>query len=364
MVLEVPHQLELGLMKTENLRKLRFKQACLAFLETRRPYISAKTFHEYELIINTLTKTFATFYLPEIGSDQIRRYQSLRRREGTGPSGINHETSFLQQCLKRIGTWIDIAPDFQPLKLPKWKPGRIVSEEERQRLFTAGKTKPNWEGAYLFAVISVNSTAGPREVLTLRHEDVNLGERQFQVQPEGAKRDPRVRLITLNDDSLVAMTRAIVRAHSLGSIEPEHYIFPARDPATKKYDPTKHQNSFKTAWGKMVRAAGLPDLKPYDMRRTGITDLLADPENSEETVIHIAGHVGRNMIKHYSYRRIDKVREAIDRLAIRKQLVVDPELQEEADRGIDVTQKMLPQSVKTEVELPQAMAKKMPKPKE
>lgn len=356
-----PLQLELELMKGIDLSKLRFRDACLAYLETRRSYISERTYHEYELSINTLTKTFGTFYPPEIGYEQIYRYQKLRQREGCGPSGINRETSFLQQLLKRIGTWEEIKRFFQPLKLPKWRPGKIISEQERQILWKVGKSKPNWEACYLFAVISVNSSAGPHEVLTLRHQDVDLGERQFCVQAEGAKRDPRVRVLTLNDDSLVAMTRAIVRAHSLGSIEPEHYIFPSRIRATNKYDPTHHQTTFRTAWRKMVKAAGFPDLRMYDLRRTAITDLLADPENSEETVVHISGHVGRQMLSHYSYRRIDKVRSAIERLAIRKK-PVPQEVEEEAP-AVDVTQKKPPHSVR-HVSLQEAVAKQAAKPRE
>lgn len=304
-------------MSASELLSKRFGAACEAWLETRRPHICENTYKQYQLDIIRMTKTFHMFYLSEIDADLIRKYQKERISEVVGASAINRETSVLQQVLKRIGRWDKIQPDFQPLKLPKWRPGRIISEIERERLFRIGKENPDWEACHCFAVISVNSSAGPHELLTLRLKYVNLGERLFQVRAEGAKRESRIRILTLNDDSWPAMVQAVGRAQRLGATEDWHYLFPGRVRSTNKYDPTRHQTTFRKAWRQMTKAAGLEGLKMYDLRRTGLTDLLADEKNSEETVLQIAGHVDRRMLKHYSYRRIDKVRQALDRLALK-----------------------------------------------
>lgn len=348
----VPTQLELLLMTTKNLSELKFKSALEAFLETRRPHITQKSFYEYSKNITTLTKFFGAYYPIEIDADMIRRYQRKRTADGVGPSAVNHETCVLQQLLKRIGRWPIIQPDFQPLRLPKWQPGRIITPIEAERLFRIGAEHPNWEAVYLFAKISINSTCGPKEVATLRHLAVDLGNRKFVVQPEGAKREARIRVITLNDESLVAMTRAIARARRLGSTEDYHYIFPAFVGRTKKYDPTRYQRSFRTAWAKWTRAADLVGLRMYDLRRTAITDLLSDENNSEETVRQCSGHISHRTVLHYSYRRIDKVRDAFDRLAARrkpaeKQLAVVEKPQVENEQpSIDAGQKKPAQSVK------------------
>lgn len=42
-------------------------------------------------------------------------------------------------------------------------------------------SKPFWEMAYLFGLISVNITAGPKEVFTLRHKDVELEHRTITI---------------------------------------------------------------------------------------------------------------------------------------------------------------------------------------
>jgi hypothetical protein len=74
----------------------------------------------------------------ETGSlrNHIRKYQRCRS-ERCGPHMINHETSILQQMLRRIGTWERVGLGFQPLSLPKTGPGRCISDEEERRLIRA-----------------------------------------------------------------------------------------------------------------------------------------------------------------------------------------------------------------------------------
>jgi len=110
---------------------------------------------------------FGEMRVQEITGDQIRAYQQMRL-EKCGPSGINHECSVLQQVLKRIGRWAEIAHNYQALPLSKEKRGRALEAEEKERLFRLSATNPKWEAAFLFAIISVNTTAGPKETATLR----------------------------------------------------------------------------------------------------------------------------------------------------------------------------------------------------
>ena len=72
------------------LAQLPFPLAAKAWLETRRAYISPKTFHEYEINIKMLSTFFGEMRLPEIDGDQVRAYQRMRQAQ-CGPFGINHE---------------------------------------------------------------------------------------------------------------------------------------------------------------------------------------------------------------------------------------------------------------------------------
>lgn len=304
-------------MQTSQWMFLDFESAALAWLETRRNHVAPKTLYELRLNIKTLTRFFRDIKLTEITADHIRKYQRERQAGGLGASTINHETSALQQILRRIGHWAKLEGDFQPLPLPKWQPGRVITEAEKERLFRVAASDPNWESACLFAQISVNTSAGPWEVATLRLMDVFLESEEgplMVVQPEGAKRPERVRPIPLENEALSAIRLALERARELGAREPEHYIFPYRIRGTKTYDPARHQRTFRSAWAKVVKAAKLDGLKMYDLRRTCITDLLGDSEVSEETVRKICGHVSKEMLKRYSYHRIDNMRNALKRL--------------------------------------------------
>jgi integrase len=286
-----------------------FQQAAEAWLETRKPFISLKTYHEYELNIKTISRFFGEMRPSEITADQIRAYQKMRL-EHCGPYAINHECSVIQQILKRVGRWPAVGSDYCPLPLPKELRGRVLSDAEKRRLFDLAHSNPNWQAAYLFAQISINTSAGPKETMTLRLKDVDLERQVMRIQPEGAKNIHRIRRIPLDGDALDAIRLAVARARLLGARSPEHYIFPFRIHG-RLFDPTRHQTTFKTAWDKMTEAANLQGFRMYDLRHHAITGLLENSEVSEETVEAIAGHVSHRMKKQYSHIRMDAKREAL-----------------------------------------------------
>jgi hypothetical protein len=121
-------QSQIEVMKTTELAQLPFVQAARAWLETRKPYLHPRTFLDYQHHVKTLGKFFCARLL-EIEADQIRAYQKMRMLRA-GASAINKECSVLQQMLRRIGAWEPIAPNFQPLRLPREGPGRSITDQE------------------------------------------------------------------------------------------------------------------------------------------------------------------------------------------------------------------------------------------
>src|SRR5689334_3585697 len=57
---------------------LKFRDAALVWLETRRPYLAASTFHDYEKYIGTLFSFFGNIGLRQITADHVRAYQRTR----------------------------------------------------------------------------------------------------------------------------------------------------------------------------------------------------------------------------------------------------------------------------------------------
>jgi integrase len=309
------------LVPTAALTTLPFTKACEAWLESRKPYLAEKTHHEYRLNIKTLSSFFGQFRLQEIDGDLLRAYQRARKLK-CGAFAINHECGLVCLIRKRIGLPID---DYQPLPLPKEKTGRVPTDEERVRLLRIGSENPEWEAAYLFAKISANTTAGPKEVASLRLKDVFEDREEIVIPPHGAKNITRARPIPLNHEALDAIRQAMKRGKRLGSVEPQHFIFPRRTKRGNRhsgadhYDPTRPQTSFKSAWKSMTKAALLGNLQMYDLRRYAITAMLENSEISDETVQEIAGHrPGSRVTKRYSYIRSHARRAAVEALAPKK----------------------------------------------
>jgi integrase len=305
-------------MDTAGIGSLPFPEAARVWLESRKDFLAKSSYRDYVVYVRTLGKFFgSTARLDTFTAEDIRRYQHSRLEKAIG-SSINKETSILQQLLKRTGRWSEIGHDYQPLPTSKESRGRALTDAERARLFAVAASSPTRQAAYLFAIISVNTTAGPSELLTLRLKDIDIVNRTIRIQPEGAKNTHRVRVIPLNDESLSALTAAMSRAAALGSIKPEHYLFPFRVGRGRSggvYDPERHQLSFYKAWMEITAEAGLYGFRLYDLRHTAITKLLENPEVSEETTEAIAGHVSHRMKKRYSHVRIEVRRAAVQAMS-------------------------------------------------
>jgi len=70
--------------------------------------------------------------------------------------------------------------------------------------------------------------------------------------------------------------------------------------------------TLKTAWDTVRRNSKVTG-RWHDHRHTLITDL-AESGAGEQTIMDIAGHVSRNMLKHYSHIRMEAKRDALESL--------------------------------------------------
>jgi integrase len=298
-------------LRALTLGELPYRRAAPTWLESRKPYLSPRTYEDYESYIRILTAYFGEVRLTEIGPDEIRAYQRMRMARA-GASCINKECSVLQQMLKRIGRWGEIEPNYQPLPLPKESPHRALTQQEEDRLYRVGTSNPKWDVAYCAFVISINTTCGPGEIRHLRRMDIDFEKRTMLVQPEGAKNEHRIRVIPLNESAWRAIEYLWQRAENLGSVEPQHYLIPFR---VKKgsYDPERPAKGWRYALNEMRVSAGL-HISGYSFRHHAITKLLENPKVSEETAEAIAGHISHRMKRRYSHTRIEVKRAAVDAL--------------------------------------------------
>ena len=293
------------------LAKMPLPEAGMAWLQSRRPFLSPRTQKDYENYLGTIVKFLGNIWLEKLANPDLIRLYQMERNKTAGASIINHECTVIQQMLKRIRKWAEVAPFYQPIPLPRESPGRAMTSDEERRLFEAGALNPNWAVAYWSAMLAANTATGPAEICGLRLADVFTSDSEsarIHVH-EHVKNVNRVREIPLNSEALTAAKALVERAGRLGATQPEHFLIPFRV-YRGTFDPTRHGFWPRTAWSEMCAAAGIK-LRPYDLRHHALTKLAET--QPEHLVLKIAGHVSPRMLRRvYSHVRLPALRTAVN----------------------------------------------------
>jgi integrase len=261
--------------------------------------------------------------LKAITAKRIIEYRAWRADQRVGPATLNAELGILRRIMKRAKLWARIAEDIRPLKEPSTI-GRALTEEEKRRLLTTAVMRPEWETAYLAAILCLNTTARGCELKGLQWCDVDLFARTLAIRK--SKTAAGERAVPLTDVATHALARLRRRAEGFGPVEPSHYVFAAFAPkfdfSAKKFgegkvasfDPTRNVKSWRSAWRTLTKRAGLPGFRFHDLRHCAITQL-AENGASDSTIMAIAGHVSRRMLERYSHVRMEAKRKAMEALA-------------------------------------------------
>jgi integrase len=204
--------------------------------------------------------------------------------------------------------------------------GKALTEDDKQRLLKMAVMRPEWETAYLAAILCLNTTARGCELKGLQWSDVDLFARTLTIRK--SKTAAGERTIPLTDVACSALAKLRGRAESFGKVEPSHFVFAAFVPKFKfsgkkvidynitEFDPTTHVKSWRTAWRTLTKMAGLPGFRFHDLRHCAITSL-AESGAADSTIMAIAGHVSRKMLERYSHVRMEAKRTAMETLAAR-----------------------------------------------
>jgi integrase len=284
---------------------------------------SASQAKEKQLLVQ-LRAYFKQEPLKCITAKRIIEYRSWRAEQGVGPATLNAEIGILRRIMKRGKIWARVADDIRPLREPS-SIGKALTEEEKQRLLKIAVMRPEWETAHLAAVLCLNTTARSCELKGLQWSDVDLFGRTLTIRRSKTAAGERV--VPLTDVAVSALARLRGRAERFGTVEPSHYIFAAFVPkftfSGKKvidysvtgFDPTRHVNSWRSAWRTLTKKAGLPGFRFHDLRHCAISQL-AESGTADSTIMAIAGHVSRRMLERYSHVRMEAKRKALEALAI------------------------------------------------
>jgi integrase len=329
-----------------DLSKQKFEVALGEVLEGRKPHLAENTIRLEHERSGPLLKLLSGRRVSEIDATAIAIYQAARVKQ-VSPRTVNLECKVLRLILRAAKVWAPIADDFKPLKEDRHGPGRAITEAEEKLLFDTARSKPGWDAAFFAAMCAANTSARSCELKGLRLSDVNLVNREVTIRK--SKTDTGVRRIPLNDGAMWGFARLLERAGALGSVAPEHFLFPRFLYRETKaaghgtgYDPTRPQKTWRTAWRALTKetarragreaasealearrglraaiaawkraAAPLTGMRFHDLRHLAITKL-AESEASDQTIMSIAGHMDRAMLEHYSHIRAAAKRKAVD----------------------------------------------------
>ena len=262
--------------------------------------------------------------LKSVNAMRITEYRAWRAEQGVGPATLNAEIGVLRRILKRARLWARVADDIRPLREPSTI-GKALTEQEKQRLLKTAVIRPEWETAYLAAILCLNTTARGCELKGLQWSDVDLFARTLTIRKSKTAAGERV--VPLTDVAASALARLRARAEGFGPVETAHYVFAAFMPKftfsgkrvidynVTAFDPTRHVNSWRSAWRTLTKKAGLPGFRFHDLRHCAITQL-AENGTSDSTIMAIAGHVSRRMLERYSHVRMEAKRTAMESLAV------------------------------------------------
>lgn len=172
--------------------------------------------------------------------------------------------------------------------------------EEQHRFLHVAASRTDFRFMYQYAIVALQTTAATNEMRALRLGDIALADKIIQIPRAGAKNKYRQRAIPLvTEDAVWALQGLIDRAHELGSCDPSHYLFPVQA-HRGVYDPAQpmSESGLKKPWDELRRAAGLPNLRLYDLRHTGITRM-AEAGVPLPVAMTFAGHMTLRSQQHY-----------------------------------------------------------------
>jgi len=310
---------------SQQFSRLAFGEGADRYIAEREAHLARRSVATEQQRLKVLRAYFGATTLSKITADSILAYIPHRKAASAANRTINMELGILRRILKKAKRWY------------------LVADDEKLRLLKLAASRPEWQVAYLAAVLALNTTMRSGEIRGLRWRDVDLMERTLTVRR--SKTEAGERVLPLNDEAWDAILELRDRAKaSFGeNLSADWYVFPHAEGFTAP-EPEKPMSGWRTAWRTLTRAIQCPvcerlqspgeacanekckasirglkstlaGLRFHDLRHHAITELAESEHTSEQTIMAIAGHVSTRMLRHYSHVRRDAMRSALNSLS-------------------------------------------------
>ena len=270
----------------------------------------SKTFAEYA--VGHVTRLLGKTLMVSVNDTMVKGFQTTRLKELASPKSINEEVGFLLRMLGEQGDFIRAKLKRQhALKLTVHNDvARAFTPEEKAALLAAAKLRRS-PVIYPALMLALHVGLRDAEIRGLQWGRIDLHKAMATVGDSKTEAG-QGRTIPLNSDVLTALVdHSKWYVKKFGATQPDWYVFPFGKP--QPTDPTKPMVTLKTSWGKVKKDAGVTG-RWHDNRHTFITDLAESGEAGDETIRDMAGHVSKQMLKHYSHIRMEAKRRAVESL--------------------------------------------------
>jgi integrase len=318
--------------------RLTMPRAAERWLERRLIEASKETRKNYTTRVSHINDLLGLLTIGQINGDTIRRYQIDRRKEDAAPSCINGEVKVIGSILRENRLWTRIRDDVHLLKEPK-SIGRCLTEDEMERLLCVAEERKDVSIIFLVMRLALETGMRHKEIRTLRRNCIQLKKNQIVIPRDSTKSESGARAIPLTAVARQIVLDLLERAEAIGSVEPEHYLFPGTDVGRgikRTIDPSVPQQSFLDAWDTLRRLAKVDDtLRIHDLRHHVATDLAAAGVPSG-VAMRLMGWSSPAMRRRYEHIQDSSIRQGIDALtahrAQQQELREQQEQQEQIER--------------------------------
>ena len=268
------------------------------------------TFAEHA--IGHLKRIVGSLLVIDVTDTTVKDYQTARLKEVAAPKSINEEVGFLLRMLQDQGDAIRARlKRRKALRLPVGRTiARAFAPQEKAALLAAAADRRS-PAICPALILALHAGMRDSEIRRLRWAQIDLQKAILTVW-ESKTDAGEGRTIPLNSEAKAALSgHANWYLKEFGETRPEWFVFPFGKP--RPTDPTRSATSFKTVWANVKEVVGVSG-RWHDNRHTFITDLAESGEASDETIRDIAGHVSKQMLKHYSHIRMEAKRRAVEAL--------------------------------------------------
>ncbi len=249
------------------------------FAEGAKGFLEIKKGTYHRMNVAHLLPVFGSKLVTEITPMDVRNYQDAQLRKNYAPASVNHDVATLRGILRRNHAWERIRMDIHFLPVSD-DFGVAITHEQESRLLAVCERCVRSRGLFTFVLVLLCTGMRFSELRYTRWKQIDFIARVLTVGIKSKTKHGRNRRVLLNNRA----TRALLEwASKFPERQPDHFVFftemsaePKKGTAEPRFfaqNPLKPMGSYKTAWSRVRKLAGV-NCRMHDLRHTAATRML------------------------------------------------------------------------------------------